>query len=236
MEPEPQPDRRPVSPSPKEQSSAAADKAAEKAAEAAATAEAGAAAAAAAKVGGRHIVVTGHPVPEFCQRYSLPCVSAKPEDHPSAADTEGPKRAVAFENIRGYVLFWHVSSQSWVFGFGHKQQDLTEEELVKCATLPIPADATDTAAGCVAFDGTQTWRHKGEAVEITLSAFEDEKAAKESVDTRKHTWSSFDMRFCKDAAGFQPSPSDETMRAALACIPEHKALLEGTSPCSICLS
>eukprot|EP01048_Picozoa_sp_COSAG05_P017227 COSAG05_NODE_2320_length_3240_cov_2.007641_1_plen_173_part_00 len=126
MEPEPQSDSRPVPPSPEEQPSEAA---ADKAAGAAAIAEAGAAAAAAAaKIGGRHIVVTGHLIPEFCQRYSLPCVHHLLQA--SAAGTGVAKRAAAFENPRGAVLFWHVASQSWVFGFGNKLQDLTEEELV----------------------------------------------------------------------------------------------------------
>lgn len=189
-----------------------------------AIAEAGAAAAAAAKVGGRHLVVTGHPVPEFCQRYSLPCDAAEDNTSSSAGAGDG-KRAAAFENLCGAVLFWHAASQSWVFGFGHKQQDLTEDELAKCATRSLPAGAN--GAG-VALHGTQTWDHKGAAIEITLTAFEEEKAAKESVEARKKSWSSFDMRFSADEAEFEASPSDETMRAALSCIPEHKTLLEGT--------
>lgn len=203
-----------------------------------AIAEAGAAAAAAAQVGGRHFVVTGHPVPEFCKRYSLPR-DATEGDAPSSAGAGGGKRAAAFENPCGAVLFWHVASQSWVFGFGHKQQDLTEEELVKCATLSLPAGAN--GASGVALHGTQTWDHKGTAIEITLTAFEEETAAQEAVEARKRSWSSFDMRFSAEGAAFEASPSDETMRAALSCIPEHKALLESTwrtlqrgLPCSAC--
>jgi hypothetical protein len=207
--------------------------------EAEAIAEAGAAAAAAAKIGGKHVVVTGHPVAEFCVRYSLP--PGAPDSEASSGSTAGngtggslsamlaPHREVAFESPHGCVLFWHVASQSWVFGFGHKQQALAEEELLKCATLSLSAGDTSTAqTGGVALHGTQVWDHKGTAVEITLTAFEDEKAAQESVAARKHTTSSFDKRFSANGPGFQASPSDETMSAALSCIPEHKALLEST--------
>jgi hypothetical protein len=218
MEPEPQTSIGRGPPEEQEVVQAADQHQVDKEEKAEAIAEACAAAAAAAKVGGRHIVVTGHPVPEFCQRYSLRSSPAEGE-----AGTGDGKRAVAFENLRGLVLFWHVASQSWVFGFGHKQQTLTEEELAKCATLSLPAGNTG------ALHGAQTWDHKGVAVEITLTAFEDEKSAKESVEARPHSWSSFDTRFCADKAGdFQASPSDETMNGALACIPEYKALLEST--------
>jgi hypothetical protein len=116
---------------------------------AAADAEASAAAAAAAKVGGRHLVVTGHPVPEFCVRYSLSSAVGESTDGggdeeideeisaatAAAAAAAAAAAPTAFENLHGHILFWHHASRSWVLGFDHKQQELAQEELISVATL-----------------------------------------------------------------------------------------------------
>ena len=193
----------------------AAAAAAAAAKEAAAIAEAAAAAVALTKVGGGHIVVTNHPVPEFCVRYSLP---SPPEGVGGAIAADARRRrAAAFVSPHGHILFWHTASHSWVLGFDHKQQDLTEEELFKCATLSLPELSRSDAP-----HGTHAWTHKGKPVDITLTSFEEEKVAEDAVQARKHTTSSFDSRFGKAAM-------TESMREkAMASMSEHHALFQST--------